>query len=210
MGLRMIRGGGETTPRRGDGPSSTRRLFFALDLPAPIREEVARLVASFDLAPAEVRPVKPENLHITLKFLGEPPVASDEALIDAARAAVTGISPFSLAIEGVGLFPNHDKPRVLWLGVTGDIEKTQSLEQTLTKHLSALGVVRDERSYTPHLTVGRIVSDNVRGRLVRLVRERKGVGVGIMPVNSVTLYESALHPDGSVYRSLAAIKLKGK
>ncbi|MBF0170100.1 MAG: RNA 2',3'-cyclic phosphodiesterase [Nitrospinae bacterium] len=209
MALRMIRGGGETTPRRGD-VTSTRRLFFAFDLPEPIRDEVVRLVESFALPPAEVRPVKGENLHITLKFLGDNPPERIDDLVAAAHRAVAEVSPFSLSIEGIGLFPNHDKPRVLWLGVLGDLGKAQGLEQALSNELLPLGVVPDERSYAPHLTVGRVVTDRVRGRLARLVREKKGVGAGIMPVTGITLYESALHPDGSVYRPLAAIPLGGK
>ncbi|MGK7346249.1 MAG: RNA 2',3'-cyclic phosphodiesterase [Candidatus Nitrospinota bacterium M3_3B_026] len=185
-----------------------KRLFFAVDIPEPTRAAAERLLEETDIPPEAVRWVRPGNMHLTLKFLGETPSGKIPAIIEAAKRALTSFGPLSLTIEGMGVFPNHDRPRTIWLGVGGETGALAAMEAALSKELEGLGFPPDERPFAAHLTVGRVKSVSARGSIARLVRRLRGEFIGHAPVGEVALYESRLATAGALYTVVESFPLR--
>ncbi|HKG20097.1 MAG TPA: RNA 2',3'-cyclic phosphodiesterase [Candidatus Limnocylindrales bacterium] len=141
-----------------------RRLFVAIPLPDDVRDAVAALVAEVQAAGnpglRDVRWVRLEGLHLTLRFLGP---TADEAIADLATAVdrtSRRIAPFDVAIHGAGAFPSLERPRTLWLGVTEGQAELANVVRTLDEELTPLGRAPDDRPFQAHLTLAR--SDGVR------------------------------------------------
>ncbi len=184
-----------------------KRLFFAVDLPEATLASAEDLVATFGIPSSHVRWVRIRNLHISLKFLGDVETGVIPELCQRARETVSAFGPMRLTIEGMGLFPNHTKPRVVWFGVGGDTREFARLESELAKNIESLGFPADERPFTAHLTIGRVKSDSARGELIRLVHKNHEVMIGDAPVDTVCLYESRLSPGGSIYTRVESFPL---
>lgn len=149
-----------------------RRLFVAVPLPTPVRDEVVALVERVraevrppadpgeSTAAHEVRWVRMDGLHLTLRFLGPTPDEKMPAIVEAMRRACRGLAPFDVELAGAGAFPSPDRPRVLWLGITRGAEPLSGLAGSLEEGLASVGWPRDERPFRPHLSLAR--SDGVR------------------------------------------------
>lgn len=195
------------------------RTFVAVELGADLRTFVARaqdqikerLVRSLLRMGRDVRVqwVRPDSIHLTLKFLGD----IEEDLVERIRAAlapaVSGVSPFSVGVERVGVFPDLRNPRVLWLGLSGPVETLVRLAADTDAALHSLGFPREERPFSPHLTLARIKEQSREvGRAVAgsgIASER--LQVGHLDVRTVSLMRSELRPGGAVYTRLWAIPL---
>ncbi len=200
-----------------------KRLFFAVDLPGETLVRAGSLIDKFGISPAHVRFVHVNNLHISIKFLGDVGVKTIASLCEKAKEAVSGFGAIRLSIKGMGLFPNHTKPRIVWFGVGGETDKLARLESKLSKNIERLGFPADERPFTPHLTVGRVKSGSARGGLIRLVHNNRELKVGDAPVEVIHLYESRLGlyenrlglcenrlgPGGAVYTKVESFPLSG-
>jgi 2'-5' RNA ligase len=184
-----------------------KRLFFAVDLPLKTLSSAQDLIDKFGIPADHVRWVHVKNLHVSLKFLGDVDVKTIPSLCEKAEEAVSGFGAMSLSIEGMGLFPNHTKPKVIWFGIKGEVKELACLELSLAKNIECLGFPGDERPFTPHLTIGRVKSGNARGELIRLVHNNHELKVGEAPVKAVHLYESRLGPGGSVYTKVESFSL---
>ena len=185
------------------------RVFLGIALPEACRAAIREAVAPLRADPAPVSWVATENLHVTLKFIGE--VSKDHlAGIGDALAGVAGRFPaFSLEAEGGGAFPGTRNPRVLWVGFREPLELVGELQENMENALSGAGFPREDRPFHPHITVGR-----ARGVLPpawgdRFVRVLSGRRFGEVPVRSITLYESRLSPRGAVYAVLRSFPLPG-
>ena len=185
------------------------RAFLGIGLPAGVREAIASATAKVRGLHAPVAWTAPKNLHITLDFLGE--ISPERvALVERSmRDVASGIGPFSLIAEGGGAFPGTRNPRVLWVGFLEPLELVRQLQQNMGNALSGAGVHREDRSFHPHITVGR-----TRGALPpawgeRFVQALSGKGFGVVPVSSFTLYESRLGPGGAAYTPLCDFRLEG-
>ncbi len=170
------------------------RLFVALDLTEEIRRRLAGLAGGVPGA----RWTEPENLHLTLRFIGEVP--EDQAMdIDAALAEVRAPA-FPLILDGVGVFGSARRARVLWAGV----ERSEALAHLQAKVESALvrcGLPAEERKFSPHITLARL-KDAPADRIGRFLSDRGLFRAGPMPVEHVTLYRSHLGNGGAVYEAL--------
>lgn len=155
-----------------------------------------------------VKWVDPAQLHLTLVFLGwtDPPLQSRiEAVIQRAAA---GIPPFTLKVNGMGVFPKLRSPKVIWAGVAEE-EPLMTLQQALAEEIGAAGIALERRPYRPHLTLGRVREGNVPEPFTRWISQEKGARIGECAASQVMLMESRLRPEGSVYDSLFAAALKG-
>ncbi|CAO3408066.1 RNA 2',3'-cyclic phosphodiesterase [Azospirillum largimobile] len=170
------------------------RLFVAIDL----TEEICRRLAGLAGGVPGARWTEPENLHLTLRFIGEVP--EDQAMdIDAALAEIHAPA-FPLSLDGVGVFGTGRKARVLWAGV----ERNEALAHLQAKVESALvrcGLPAEERKYSPHVTLARL-RDAPADRIGRFLSDRGLFRAGPMPVEHLTLYRSHLGNGGAVYESL--------
>jgi 2'-5' RNA ligase len=194
----------------GENPEKSRRLFFAIDPPEALTQKMENLVQKFDTPPNFVRWVRAGNMHITLKFLGEVDEAAIPSIVEAVRHAVAPFPPLKLVIEGLGVFPNHEQPQVVWFGVKGDTETLREMERALSTSLTALGFPPEDRPFIGHLTIGRVRSGNARGKIARLVRQYHRFYIGDTVASQVALYESRLTMEGSVYTKLESFPLTGK
>ena len=190
-----------------------RRLFVALDPPEAVRRRIATAVAalrrSAGRAADEVRWTAVETLHLTLQFLGAVPEERIAALDDAVRAAAAAARPLQLELRGAGGFPNARRPRVVWLGLSGDLAPLSALAEDLGRRLTPLGFPPEARPFTPHLTIGRARdSRGAPGIGGALAEASQGEGIGWRAAELV-LFESHLEPGGARHEPLLRAPLGG-
>lgn len=184
----------------------TLRTFIALDLPEPVRREIIRLQQRLMQHRFGVRWVKPEGLHLTLKFLGATSAEQAAAVAAVLAAAAHGVAPFSMTISGMGAFPNSRNPKVLWLGVAVD-DRLRALQARLETELEPHGFPREKRPFTPHLTLGRVREGAGRRELSACIEEHRGQPFGSGEASRLVFYRSELTPAGPVYTVLSEINL---
>ena len=183
------------------------RCFIALNLPAEIKGRLAELEARLKESRADVSWVKPENVHLTLKFLGGVEEARVPIVKRAVQERLRREGPLVLTLAGLGVFPNPRSPRVVWVAVEGDTERLQNLQESLEQALGEVGFPREARSFSPHITLGRMRSRQGATGLMELVGRLGANEVGSMRAESIELMRSQLHPAGAVYTILESFPL---
>lgn len=186
------------------------RLFIAVNLPPSVRDAIYADAQPLREATTAVRWVSPAALHVTLKFLGE----QDESLVARLRDALESVVPTHARISSettdVGAFPNFRRPRVVWLGMTGE-RALQSLANDIDRALTPLGIPREARAFQAHLTLGRVRSELGPAQATALAAAAKLVrGSRELAVQTVDLMQSELGPGGSRYSVLAAVPLHAR
>lgn len=187
------------------------RTFIAIELPNAHHRALSDLQAQLKRErPARyVRWVAPENIHLTLKFLGDVDETKMPALQRAVAAACAGIAPFTLTIGGAGAFPNTRRPNVIWVGIGGEVEMAARLGKKIDDACAALGFAPEERPFSPHLTLGRVKRDakpNDRQFVGEMIINTTVGELGQLRVEHVSVMKSELQPGGSVYTRLAMIQ----
>ncbi len=182
------------------------RCFLAIDLPESLRPGLALAQGELKKAQADVRWVPPGNIHITLKFFGNVTDAEVPAIIAAAREVAATQPPLTLKVTGAGAFPTVRSPRVVWLGLGGDLLPLTQFFHRLEKAFAALDYPPEGRAFNPHLTLGRVRSPEGRVQLSRAI-EKLVVDWPPFPVREIILFQSVLSPKGSTYTPLEVIKL---
>ena len=150
---------------------------------------------------ADLKFVEPENVHLTLKFLGEVPEARAREVAQVVEA--TGFSPFSFRVEEVGVFPSLSRPNVVWAGITEGVSDLAAVFEGLDAGLARLGFERERRRFSPHLTICRVRGGRNRDRLAEEVAAMADMVFGSVNVDRVVLKRSVLTPRGPVYSDLA-------
>lgn len=182
------------------------RAFIALDLSPDILNHLDRISADLQrmMNNHAVRWVPTENIHLTLKFLGDVSLGNLSLVKNALDFEAADCQKFNISIGNLGAFPKIRAPRVVWIGVEGP-DSLQSLQRGIESQMARLGYAPDNRPFSAHLTLGR-VSRNARSGEIQAVSraiERSKIGfIGITPVQDVRLYQSDLHPEGAVYTCL--------
>ncbi len=186
------------------------RAFIAIELPAPIREALAALQDR--LGRQEERAAKwvaPQGIHLTFKFLGDVPAERLPAITEAMTQVAGKHSPLNLHLDRAGCFPGLERPRVIWIGLDGDLGALADLQRSIEIHLSRLGFPREDRGFTPHLTLARLrdtVTPEERHLLGTAVR---GLVVPTVEFTAIeiALIRSNLRPEGAIYTHLATAPL---
>ncbi len=176
------------------------RLFVALDFPSTVRESLRELIARLRPECRAARWVRPEGMHITLKFIGEANAGQLDA-IRAALAAVQSSQPVEMHFRGLGFFPNERRPRVLWCGVEAS-PNLAPLAAEVDRSLEPLGIPRESREFVPHLTLARLESPKGIESLVRRATELNSYDFGSARETEFHLIESVLKPAGAEYKRL--------
>jgi 2'-5' RNA ligase len=185
---------------------STRiRSFVALDLDASVRQAVCDLQSQLARIKADVRWVRAEGLHVTLKFLGSVEPARLERVHATLAASVADQPALHVRARGLGAFPGWRRPRVVWVGLHGDglVELAVRVDNALT----AVGFEPEGRAFTPHLTLGRVNSPRGWPRLEEVCKAHLDDDFGESDINAVTIYRSTLQRGGAVYTPLWTIPL---
>jgi len=176
------------------------RLFTAIDLPAPVREALARLLDQLKPT-ARLRWSPVENLHITTKFIGEWP-ENRRAELESALRRLGSFDPIPIRLRGLGFFPNPQAPRVFWVGVEAGPGLAELARRT-DEALARLGVPRETRPFSPHLTLARIKEPVPLAGLRQSIAQLETVDFGEFQADRFYLYWSELRPSGSVYTMLS-------
>jgi 2'-5' RNA ligase len=191
------------------------RTFIAIRLTPEVTQALARVQARLRQGPGggAGRWLPPEGVHLTVKFLGKVPSARLAAIEEAVQRACAGRRPFVIVVSGVGCFPQARNPRIVWAGVREAQGQLLALQQALERELAALGLAREERAFTPHLTLARVGEQGARaerealGAAVAAMREEE---LGRMVVREVRVIKSELKPHGAVYSDLCVVRLNGE
>ena len=183
------------------------RCFVAVDLEAAVRAEIAVVTEELRRAGGDVRWVGADNLHVTLKFLG----TVGEPRRDAVRAALARVAaattPFELVVKGLGTFPSPQRARVVWVGLVG--EGMGALARRVEDQLASEGFPREDRPFTPHVTIGRVRGARGWDRVLAAMAPYCEKEFGRSGVADVVLYRSDLHPQGARYTALERFALAG-
>jgi 2'-5' RNA ligase len=186
------------------------RTFIAVDLGQPLRDRCAAMQENLTRLGAEVKWVERENLHATLLFLGEVDERDVPAVCAAVATTCAGHKPFTLGVEKVGCFPNPRRPRTIWAGVGEGAAELTALHDALEPPLLELGCYRrEERQFTPHITLGRVKNDRHTDRLAAGLAKYADWRDGDVAVGEVLVLSSELTPKGPVYTVLSRARLRG-
>lgn len=181
------------------------RCFIALELPLEIQNELAQTVAALKRAEADVKWVEPDNVHLTLKFLGEIPHPK-VLQIGIALNALAGEKAIPSRLAALGAFPNQHRPRVIWAGLDSGREQLNALQSKVEAIMSSLGFQREARDFSPHLTLGRVRSQ----RNLTALRESMEA-IRPEPLSfafrQLILMKSTLTPSGSIYQPVHTVQL---
>ncbi len=186
------------------------RTFLAIDLGKPLRDRCAALQETLARTGADVKWVEVENLHVSLFFLGEVGEREIVPLCRVVSDCTAGRPAFSLSVETVGCFPNPRRPRVVWVGVGEGHDELVGLHDALEAPLLELGCYRrEERKYTPHITLGRVRSERSGDQLADALKKHANWQGGVTDVREVHVLSSQLTSQGPVYTVLSRAKLVG-
>jgi 2'-5' RNA ligase len=183
------------------------RTFIAVRLPEDIRHRVAELSGRLKESGADVKWVPEENLHITIKFIGAVEPVRLSALAAAVGKAAEGVAPFSVSIGGAGAFPKIIRPSVVWVGVTSGAEELAALAGRVESFAEEAGFPREERKFSPHITVGRVKTPAGMQKLSASLEQFKFVEAGSFTIGTVSVMKSQLTPPGPVYSVMAEYEL---
>ena len=191
--------------------TETVRAFVAIELSAPVKARLAAVVDHLERAQLHgLRLVKPEGVHLTLKFLGSVPATQVDSIVDALSQVASTQPPFTMALDGVGTFPDRGAPRVLWVGIGGDLPAMRKLHRRLDAALERLGYEPEAREFNPHLTVARIRQGTPSAERAAAAEALRAApfdsGLGFQ-ADILALMRSILRPDGAEYRPLARMSL---
>jgi 2'-5' RNA ligase len=184
------------------------RAFIAISLPEAVLQAIAKAQETLKGSGLKIRWVRKEGMHLTLKFLGDIGVDDVDRIHAAIERATKSSSPFALRGEGVGVFPDLRRPRVVWVGVTEDVETLRALQRDLESELNELGFPKEKRSFKGHLTVGRVKGRLDRTKLSEALEALTEFRTESFTAQSVVLFQSDLRPHGAVYSRLAEVPLE--
>lgn len=179
------------------------RSFIAVDPSPEVSEHLGSFIQRLSKETKGFKWVDPEAIHLTLRFLGDVEPSTLETLKDRLPQAVSGLAPISLQARGVGFFPNAQRPRVVWAGLEGEVEKLKALQARVAEAVEGFDVKPEEdRDVTPHLTLARVKDPQSAVGVARILQAGRESDFGEFVVSSVILYKSDLTPSGARYTKL--------
>jgi 2'-5' RNA ligase len=184
------------------------RTFIAIEIPEEIKRQMMEVQNGLRNSGVDASWPRPEGIHLTLKFLGEVPEAKLPEIMSSLRSAVQGTGVFRLEVAGAGAFPNAKAARVVWVGLSGDVDKLNRLQDAVEKGMADIGFAREDRKFTPHLTLGRIKYIRSREVWLKALDGIKDVEIAGFDVGAVSLMKSELKRSGAEYAEMGRVELK--
>jgi len=185
----------------------TIRTFVAVEMPETVREQFRDVEARLKQADAHVKWVEPYNIHITLKFLGDTTENQLEKLYRGVEEGAAGRKAFTMGLAGLGVFPNMKRPRVVWIGVKEGSDPLTDLHGGLEEAIARQGFLRENRTFSSHLTIGRVKSPRGIETLIEAIKATPFRSESF-EINEVVVMKSTLTPDGPIYTPLRTIGLE--
>lgn len=192
------------------------RTFIAIEFPKEVRQQLTRISDTVQEelrvqhASSALRWTAVDKMHLTLRFLGETTKAQAQIIATGLREAANDHAPFALTIDRIGAFPNLRQPRVVWLGVGGDVQQLSTLQGTVEKAVQTAGFAAEDRPFSPHLTLARAqrgATHNTLRKVGQLLQELRTPEQIAVTVGEIVYVHSELKPGGSVYTSLGHFAL---
>jgi len=188
------------------------RSFIAIELPDELKVGLSQLEARLRLGEQPwVKWVDPNSIHLTLKFLGGIDVDRIGEITRAIEEATQGIAPFHLEVKDLGVFPNLRRVQVVWVGISGEVDKLVQLQRRIDSNLALLGFASETRPFTPHLTLARLrnwASLDERQRFGQLIASTSFEAAYTIEADSISLMRSQLTREGAIYRRISSVGLK--
>jgi len=178
------------------------RSFIAVEVPQSLRAKMEEVQRELKRTNADVRWVRPESIHLTLKFLGSVSGEDLEKLGAAIAPIISSWVSFEIRLQGLGCFPSSRNPRIVWVGIEQGSAEALSMQKAVENRAAEVGFPPETRPFKPHLTIGRVRSSRGKDSLAQAVENRRDVEIGPFRVNEVYLFKSELKPSGAVYTKL--------
>ena len=186
------------------------RAFLAIDPPEDILQAMSRLQEKLKREiSGRISWTKPQGQHLTLKFFGDISTEDVKNICSAVQNRVASEPSLNLKIEKLGLFPDARRPRVIWCGVTGDVEKLSVLQKQLDSDFAGIGFPMEDRSFQAHLTLGRIKDSRGLTGINEALTKYSAFTAGEFNCTELILFQSRLTPQGAIYTKLAEFALGG-
>jgi 2'-5' RNA ligase len=186
------------------------RTFIAIELPQEIKDSLRRLQEKLKASKTDVKWVEPNNIHLTLKFLGEVDDKKLDKVIKIIEETARDKNEFQMRISSLGAFPKIDFPRVIWVGVETGNKETKAIAEELEEKTAKIGIPKEDRPFSSHITIGRTRSSLNREKLVQDLKNKAELGGEKLEfyVTKITLFKSTLTPHGPIYEVLKETNLK--
>jgi len=186
------------------------RAFLAIDLPTAAKERLAAQVRKLSPGTCGIKWVDTRQIHLTVKFLGSISTELVDKINESTKKVTLRIRPFTLILKGVGGFPHIRRPRIIWAGLSHDLETLRKLVEELEIACEQIGIAREDRSFHPHLTLGRNKTNQPNAVLFQRLSGWVEEESEPFKVEEIILYKSDLKPFGPVYSKISSFQLKGE
>ena len=189
-------------------PEKPLRVFVAIAPPAELQRRMGAIQADLKrTVRGDIAWVRPEGMHLTLKFFGEVTRPAIEPICRSITEGLRGASSLTLSVRGIGVFPGLRRPRVIWLGTQGEVEALCALQVKLAEGFVKIGFPPEQRPFQAHFTLARIRSPRGLAGLDKAVAQGQDLEVGTFHASVLTLIQSELHPSGARYTPLTEFPL---
>jgi 2'-5' RNA ligase len=179
------------------------RSFLAFELPLEIKNIVARVSGELRQSTLNAKWVKVDNIHLTVVFMGSIETEDIPAIARGVQEVCQTYGPFDISLRGIGCFPNRRSPRVLWLGLDGDLEPMSEFRDALQGHLTGFGVKEEKRKFKPHLTLARFRKPKkMDAKEDQLLSNYEDISSSVCSLKELILFKSELKPTGAVYTKM--------
>jgi 2'-5' RNA ligase len=182
------------------------RSFVAVDIDEEVRRRLAEVQGRLAATGADLKLVEPENIHVTMKFLGDVPESRLAGLVEALERSVAGEAKFNIGVKRIGVFPSLSYIRVVWAGVEQGSDELVKIQRKIDGELRSLGFPA-ERDFVPHLTIARVRTARMKEQLAAFVKQNAGAEFGVCRVQAVELKHSTLTPKGPIYGTITRVEL---
>ena len=180
------------------------RGFIAIDIKAT--SQITMFEKEIAKTGADIKLVEPKNIHITVKFLGDTDENDIDSIEQSIKESVLEIKPFPITLKGTGVFPNQNYIKVIWIGIIDD-GNIETIARNIDEKLTPLGFKKENRGFSPHLTIGRVKTARNKDQLLKVIRNYSAVEFTIQNVQSIALKKSELTPKGPIYTTLREVPL---
>ena len=184
------------------------RSFIAIELSPPLRHHIEKIQNELKSATTDVRWIRSEGIHLTLKFLGAIDEQRVDEIGDRIEKCLADETIFTVTVGSLGAFPNREHPKVIWLGIEDKRGVLQNVQQTIDTRLTSLGFTAEKRTFSPHLTLGRIKSPKGKRTVSQRLATMGECACVTFDVTEIFLFKSDLKPSGAVYTKLKSFALR--
>ncbi|MDD5633790.1 MAG: RNA 2',3'-cyclic phosphodiesterase [Candidatus Omnitrophica bacterium] len=189
------------------GNQNTIRSFIAIEMSDEARREFSKVISKLKDSGADVKWIDPDSLHLTLKFLGNIEETRVPDISKSILQITSNLDPFEMRLDGLGAFPNWTRPRVVWLGISEGGSLAKNIAEQIERTMESYGFEREKRSFSPHITLGRVRSGKNVDKLKKIADSIK-VDPCLIEVKEIILFRSQLTPHGAIYSPLSVSKFK--